>query len=495
VLRRPTHLFVALTLVAVLAAACGQGVQETAPTTAPSVTEPVDPTTSTTRDSGEFEPEPIEFEECGEGFECGTVEVPLDYDDPAGDTIEVAVLRSPAQDPDERIGVLLTNPGGPGASGLDYVAARPFPQEVLDRFDLIGWDPRGVGDTEPIGCGDTVPEFLAQDPSPDDEAERTALDGAAEAVADECAEEDGEILPHVGTADVVQDMDMIRRALGEDQISYAGYSYGTNLGLYYLDRFPENARAVVLDGVVDPSHDLTTFLSEQGVAIEGVLDEMLAACATDDRCPLDDAAASWDRVAAAVEEEPLPAEGPDVGPARLQVAGVYVTYQFSPDDRVALWEALVDAEAGDGQGLSDLASQYEDLGGFATYVAIECADLSPPGPQEYEQFAADLIAEAPRVGAGVANELLPCAFWPAESTLDPRPIVAAGSPPVLVVGTTGDNATPYEQAVEVAETLADGHLLTFDGPGHVASGRSECIDDAETRYLVDLDVPPDGTVC
>ena len=474
-------------------AACGDGVQVSSPST---TSAPPDGTTTTeSTDGGAFTPEPIEFDECGEGFECGTLAVPLDHDDPAGPTIDLAVLRSPAENPDERIGVLLTNPGGPGASGIDFAAARPFPQEVLDRFDLIGWDPRGVGESNAIQCGDAVPDFLAQDPGPEDRSEQEALDEAAEAVADECADEDGDLLPHMGTADVVQDMDLIRQALGEEQISYAGYSYGTALGLHYLDRFAEHARAVVLDGVVDPSADLTSFLTQQGQAIEGVLDEILANCTDDPRCPLDDAAATFDQVAAAVEEEPLPADDAEVGPARLQIAAVYATYQFSEDDPVALWEALADAEQGDGQGLSDLATAYEDLGGFTSYAAVNCVDSEIPDPEGYQQFAEDLTAAAPRIGSGVANELLPCAYWPAEPSLEPHEVVAEGSPPVLVVGTTGDNATPYEQAVAVADALAEGHLLTFDGVGHVASGRSACIDDAEARYLIDLDVPPDGTVC
>ena len=477
---------VLLLLVAV--SACGSGVQTTAPT-APGGPEGAG-TETTVRPTGS-----IDFTPCGSA-ECGMVTVPVDHAQPDGPTIDLSVVRVPAANPDERIGVLLTNPGGPGANGVDFALARPFPQEVLDRFDLIGWDPRGVGDSEPLECGDEVDPFLDLDPQPDDAGEQRALDRAARAVADECEAEDGELLPHIGTADVVQDMDAIREALGEDQISYAGFSYGTALGLGYVEQFPERTRAMVLDGVVDPTQGLTDFLLTQGEAIEAQVDSVLAACDDDPSCPLDDAAATYDRVATAIDDQPLPGGDGEVGPAELQTAVVYVTYEFSPGDDAALWQALADADAGDGQGLNDLAQQYYDLGAYTPYAAVECVDSPvPQGGAAYQEFADQLIAVAPRTGASVANELLPCAFWPAPPSGDPHEVTAPGSPPVLVVGNTGDAATPYQQAVDVADNLEQGRLLTLDAEGHVGSGRSQCVDDAVAQYLITLELPADGTVC
>jgi pimeloyl-ACP methyl ester carboxylesterase len=483
------------TALALALSACGSGVQSAQPADDAAVATTQAPTSDTTDSTSDVEaPAPsIDFSPCN-GGECGTVTVPLDADDPTGPTIDVAVARVPAADPDQRIGVLLTNPGGPGASGVEFALSQPFPQEVLDRFDIIGWDPRGVGGTEGLSCGDAVDPFLDIDPEPDSAAEQRELDDAARAVADECEASDGELLPHVGTADVVGDMDAIREALGEEQISYAGFSYGTALGLGYLERFPEHTRAMLLDGVVDPSQGFTDFLLTQGQAIEGQVNAILDACADDSSCPLDDAGATYDRVAAAVDESPLPGGDGSVGPAELQTGVVFATYGFSPPEDV--WQALADAEAGDGEAIAALAQQYYDLSGYTPYAAVECVDSPvPQGSEEFQAFADELIALAPRTGASVANELLPCAFWPAATTGEPHEVTAPGSPPVLVVGNTGDAATPYQQAVDVAANLAQGRLLTLDADGHVGSGRSDCVDDAVAQYLITLELPEEGTVC
>lgn len=477
-------------------AACGSGVQTAeAPDDAPPFSAPTDDTTATT--AGSAPQSTIDFGPCELGFgECSTVTVPLDHEDPDGPTIDVAVSRIPAADPDERIGVLLTNTGGPGASGIEFALAQPFPQEVLDRFDIIGWDPRGVGDTEGLTCGAEVDAFLDIDPGPDSRREQRQLDQAAQAVADECEQTDGELLPFVGTRDVVQDMDAIREALGEEQISYAGYSYGTALGLGYLEQFPDRVRAMVLDGVVDPTQDLEGFLLVQGQAIEEQVNALLDGCDDDPSCPLDDARATYDRVAAALDEAPLPGGDGEVGPSELQTGAVLATYGFNGNDDQLLWQALADADAGDGDAIAALAQQYYDLSSYTPYAAVECVDSDvPQGSEEFQAFADQLIELAPRTGASVANELLPCAFWSAPPSGDPHEVTAPGSPAVLVIGTTGDAATPYQQAVDVAENLEDGHLLTLDAVGHVGSGRSTCVDDASAAYLIDLTLPAEGTTC
>ncbi len=482
--------------VGLVVTACGSGVQTTDVADGGATPSSV-ATNGTTATTGATAGATIDFAPCDVGFgECGTVTVPLDHEDPDGPTIDVAVSRIPAANPAERIGVLLTNPGGPGASGIEFALAEPFPQEVLDRFDIIGWDPRGVGDTEGLTCGAEVDAFLDIDPGPDSNREQRQLDEAAQAVADECEQTDGDLLPFVGTRDVVQDMDAIREALGEEQISYAGYSYGTALGLGYLETFPERVRAMVLDGVVDPTQDLEGFLLVQGQAIEEQVNALLDGCDDDPTCPLDDAGATYDRVAAALDEAPLPGGDGEVGPSELQTGAVLATYGFNGNDAQALWQALADADAGDGDAIAALAQQYYDLSSYTPYAAVECVDSDvPQGSEEFQAFADQLIELAPRTGASVANELLPCAFWSAPPSGDPHAVTAPGSPAVLVIGNTGDAATPYQQAVDVAANLEDGHLLTLDATGHVGSGRSACVDDASTAYLIDLTLPAEGTTC
>ncbi|MEA2273225.1 MAG: hypothetical protein QOI98_1933, partial [Solirubrobacteraceae bacterium] len=209
-----------------------------------------------------FTPEPIAWTSCGGRLQCATLTVPLDYADPTGPKIELSLNKLPARKPDQRIGALLVNPGGPGASGVEFVAGGvDVRQAVLERFDIIGFDPRGVGASTPLPCGDTtVPTFRHVDSTPDTPEEQAALDAAAKAVATDCGANAGDLLAHVGTDDVVRDMDTIRLALGESQINYLGISYGSLLGLRYAQLFPQSARAIAVDGVIDPTQDLRSWL-------------------------------------------------------------------------------------------------------------------------------------------------------------------------------------------------------------------------------------------
>lgn len=438
----------------------------------------------------------IEWDSCGGGIECATLEVPLDYEAPDDAQISLSLVRVPADDEDERIGSLLVNPGGPGGSGVDFARFFRFSQDIHDRFDLIGFDPRGVGASAGLTCGDgVVDEFFALDSDPDSVGEQAALDQAAGAIASDCGADDGNLLAHVGSDDVVRDMDSIRRALGEDQISFYGFSYGTLLGARYAEMFPEQTRAIVLDGVVDPSHDFVEWLTEQTAGFERAIADVFAACAQHPACPENGAAAAYDEVLAEVEAAPLPAGGDNVlGPAELATAAIYVTYD--PGTWPDLYDGLVAALAGDGGPLHSLAADYHLFGSFTQYAAVECIDSPhPTGAEAFRAFAADLAAISPRFGPAIANELLACAFWPVEPVGDPQPVTAEGAPPILVIGNTGDAATPYEQAERVADTLETGVLLTHEGEGHTSYGTSSCVDDAVATYLIDLSPPAEGTVC
>jgi pimeloyl-ACP methyl ester carboxylesterase len=439
----------------------------------------------------------IEWSDCGDGADCGTLEVPIDYLDPTAGTLSLDLVRLPAGDPDRRIGPLLVNPGGPGGTGTDFARFFPWPDELAERFDIIGFDPRGVGGSDGLTCGgDLVDQFFALDSEPDDPQEQAALDGAAEAVAADCGTEDGDLLQYVGSVNVVRDMDSIREGLGEEQVSYLGFSYGTLLGALYADMFPEHARALVLDGVVDPAQDFREWLTAQTGGFERAMADVFAACPDDPACPPIGAAAAYDQVLARIETDPLPAgDGRELGPGDLATAALYVTYDPSgwPD----LYAGLSDALDGDGTSLYDLAEGYRSFGEFTQYAAVVCVDSPHPiGAQAFQSFADELEAISPRFGGAVANELLSCAFWPVDDVGDPQPLEAHEAPPILVVGNTGDPATPYEQAQRVAATLESGVLLTHEGQGHTSylSGNS-CVDDAVDAYLLDLTVPPDGTVC
>jgi pimeloyl-ACP methyl ester carboxylesterase len=498
----------ALAVVLLVVAACGGGTkpkvthQSVASSSASSgaATETSSTNGSAVSGTNGFVPHPVAWHACDDDSEldCATVDVPLDYADPDGETISLALDRRRARDPDNKVGSLLVNPGGPGGSGVDFIKGGVgFTSEVSDRFDIVGFDPRGVGGSGEVPCAkETIDDLRAADSSPDTPAEQQQLDDAAQAVADDCAKNAGTLLPHIGTDDVVRDMDVIRAAVGDDKLTYAGFSYGTLLGLRYLALFPTHARAIYLDGVVDPEQDFVGFLTGQARAFESRVQQILDACpAGKSGCPDGGAAAAYDKIAAQVEVEPLKASrGKVVDPTALATAALYATYVESFAGN--LYRGLSQGLDGDGTALRAMADNYYDEGNFASYAGVECIDSPHPvGAAAFKAFADDLTAISPRFGGAIANELLPCAFWPASVHSVVGPVTAPDGPPTLVVGTTNDSATPYEQAVKVAKLLQHGRLLTYQGDQHTSYGASACTAEAAARYFVDLELPDDGTVC
>jgi pimeloyl-ACP methyl ester carboxylesterase len=453
------------------------------------------PSTTTTTTVALPPPQPIEWVACGSGFQCGSVRVPVDYADPASGTLDLAVVRNPASDPAQRIGSLVVNPGGPGASGVRRVR-RGFAitPEVATRFDVVGFDPRGIGASAPIGCGATVSAFRAEDLAPDSPVEAGQLAAAAQAVADECRASEGDRLGHLGTREGALDVEVIRRALGEERISFVGLSYGTLLGLRWAEAYPTSVRALVLDGVVDPQSTSVSASVNQVESIDDAVAAMDKDCAATPTCPVSavgGVGAAYDELARRLDTGELGAGG--VGPTQLAYAVFSATYGSSrwPE----LYRALRSGLDGDLAGVAAMARWFTGLVPYTSFAIVSCLDSPhPSGFEAWQRDADDLAQRSPRFGRIAANELLPCAFWP-EATSIPHRITASGAPPALVVGSTGDVATPFDQAVRVARALARATLLTVEIDGHIALGASACADAAIARYLVDLVVPPDGTRC
>ncbi len=441
-------------------------------------------------------PVPIVWAPCGDGFQCARTTVPVDYRSPGGATLEVALIKRPASAPEQRIGTLLVNPGGPGASGVRRVR-RGFTvsPEVAARFDIVGFDPRGVGESSPITCGGAVQAFRQTDLDPDDEAEEAALDAAARSVAEECAATEGERLPHLGTVEVAHDVEVIRRNLGEPQLSFVGLSYASLIGLLWAEAHPGSVRALVLDGVVDPAATGDATALAQVEVIDRSFAAMDDACAADPACPLTRVgrhlAEAYDELAARVEGGAGAATG--VGPTQLTYAVFSATY--GEERWPLLWEAVADGLAGDLSGVADLAGWFTGLVEYVPFALVTCLDAPhPSGFDAWQRDAARAATASPRFGATAANELLPCAYWP-DASREPAPVRAEGAAPILVVGTTGDVATPFRQAESVASTLRSGTLLRVEAEGHVAIGSDPCVDEAVTRYLVDLVLPPPPATC
>lgn len=442
------------------------------------------------------EPPPVTWVPCEDGLQCASVTVPVDYLDPGAGTLDLALVRRPASDPQRRIGTLLVDPGGPGASPVRRVR-RGFriSDEVAARFDIVGVDPRGVGGSTPITCGATVPALRAVDLDPDDPREELALEEAARAVAEECAATEGARLSHLGTREVVLDLEVVRRTLGDGPVTFVGLSYGTLVGLLWADAFPTSVRAMVLDGVVDPLAAGDALGLDQVDGVERAFRAMDDACAADPACPLTQRgttlAQAYDQLAASIEAGAGQTAG--VGPTQLVHAVFAATY--GAERWPGLWRAVADALDGRFAGLAEQARWYAGLVDYPPFALVSCLDAEHPEGFDAWQRAARLAADrSPRFGRTLANELLPCAFWP-QATLGPVDVRAEGAGPILLVGTTGDVATPIGQMTRVASALEGDRRLTVEGHGHIAIGSSPCVDEAVTRFLVDPAGAPEEQRC
>lgn len=462
-----------------------------------------EPTDDAPADSGA-----IDWQDDGDGWQQGYLEVPLDHDDPEGPTIDIAVVRRPADDPDERVGPLLINPGGPGAAGIEYAyyGELLFDDEILERFDIVGFDPRGVGASTQVTCGDDefFDEFTAADPVPDSPEERAEVQVLVEEFAANCDAESGDLLPYLDTVSTAKDMDLIRQALGDDQITYLGFSYGTFLGATYLELFGEHTRAAVLDGAY--SRSLTPLEMTQGQAIgfERTLDAFLASCRAEG-CTYaggDDPEVALFSILESIDARPIPVDDREltVGLAWTGVIQALYSELAWPSLDEALSEARFD---GDGTGLISLADDYNDRSSDGSYdnsnaafVTISCSDGESTEGLSDEDAAAQVLAAAPRIGPVFTAMPGPCDYWPFEPDPPTGPWSAPDAPPVLVIATTGDPATPYEWGVRAADELETATLLTVEGDSHTAYwGGNGCVDDAVDSYLLDLTVPAEGARC
>jgi pimeloyl-ACP methyl ester carboxylesterase len=447
------------------------------------------------------------------GSECGMLSVPVDYAKPDGDVAQIAMIRFKATG--EKVGSLIINPGGPGESGVEAAASMvaTLPQTVRDRFDLVGFDPRGVANSTPaVWCNsDADNDRLRADPQVDYSPEGVEhIESETKAFVQRCVDKMGkEFLANVGTTNVVKDLDAMRAALGDEKLTYLGYSYGTRIGAGYAEAYPQNVRAMILDGAVDPNADPIEANIRQAAAFQQAFDDYAADCATDPSCPLGtDPAKATDVYRGMVDplvENPAKTKDPRGLSHSDAIVGTILPL-YSPSLWRHLTQALTELKDGAGDTMLTLADLYMGRDAEGHYnnstdvrVAVNCVD-EPDVTDRAKIVEEDRRVRevAPFMSYGEFTGHAPlgtCAFWPVPPTSEPHEINVRGLPPILVVSTTNDPATPYQAGVDLARQLG-GTMVTFDGTQHtVVFQGNACIDDIAARYLVDVTVPPPDTRC
>ncbi len=450
-------------------------------------------------------------------YQCGTLNVPISYSDPGAGSLSLALVRLPASGPGPARGDIVMNPGGPGGSGVDFLEqnANGFPASLRSEFNLVSFDPRGVARSDPVACVSPaqIRRLLSLNPVPVGSSQINQVVAETKQFDAGCAANTSRLLlENMSTVDVAIDMDELRAALGQSKLTYLGFSYGTYLGAIYAQLFPSHVRAMVLDGALNPDLTNSEIDLDQAEAFELDLHDFFNWCDSNSTCESElpgNASTDYERLMTSLENgNTLHAEliasfgGDQTVDYGVAVIGVLASL-YSQQDWPELAQALQQAIGGDGSDLDAIALTYE---GFQpngslenideSNIAVNCLDHPvPTSISEYVSLAQQFAVKAPDFGAIEAWGSLSCAYWPVPPTGTPAPIHAPGAPPILVVGTTHDPATPYAWAQALASQLDKGVLLTRDGDGHTAYFSSTCVDNWADSYLTTLATPPPGTVC
>jgi pimeloyl-ACP methyl ester carboxylesterase len=442
----------------------------------------------------------LEWKSCSgdslDPLQCARLSVPFDYDNPSKGSFSLKLVKHPANIRTKRVGSMLVNPGGPGFGGTDLPenAESYFSTTLIDTFDIIGWDPRGTGESTPaVDCVDNYDKYFTDDPTPETEAEHQVLIDISKAFNAECQKKSGEILPYISTNATARDIDMIRAALGEEKITYFGFSYGSELGATWATMFPSTVRAAVLDGATDPTSNYMQGGLDQAKGFETEFTKFLAQCSANTKCPFynnGDAEGAFDELIKELDERPLVVSKNRASVNQTIAFTAVSQAMYSSTMWPELEVALRDAQKGDGAGLMSLFDSYYRRAPDGKYGneleafnAIMCLD--DPGPktvEETDSYIPKFLEAAPRLGISFTGGYT-CVFWPAKP--DPRiEITGEGAGPIIVVGTTGDAATPLASSQKMASTLEDGRLIVVSEDRHTGYGANDCVVSAVDNYLI-----------
>lgn len=508
-----------LAAVALLGASCGGGVGERAAQASPgpggagrsAATSTGSPATARAASSG-YAGGGLAWSACSgaagpSGYQCATLRVPLDYAHPARGTIPIALDRRVATDGAR--GSILVDPGGPGVSGVDFLAeAWPYIPAYLTRhWTIVGFDPRGVARSDPVTCGppSQLQAELTADPAPTTAAGFDALVALDRRFAAGCEARSGRLLAHVGTFDAARDMNRIREALGERELTYLGFSYGTLLGTAYAELYPRKIRAMVLDGAIDPAIGPIASAEQQAAGLQQQLDAFFASCRSGD-CgwhPRGSPQSAFESLVARVRRRAVPVAGSggqSVGLAVLLYGTASALY--TPSSWPGLGRALSSLARGDGGPILSMFDSYvgrRPNGTFANTdeaeTAIDCATTPAPTLAQIRAAAPAARAASPVFGLLDLYGEAGCSVWPVGASGPSGPVHAPGSPTIVVVGATHDPVTPYAWAKGLAAQFPHGVLVTRDGGGHTSYFQSSCVRRVVDRYLVTTVAPRPGTVC
>jgi pimeloyl-ACP methyl ester carboxylesterase len=472
-------------------------------------------------DLATYENQKLDWSVCYDDFECADLRVPIDYADLKVGTFKIALLRYKAQDQKNRIGSLIVNPGGPGGSGADYAynAEYIFDPDVLDRFDIVGFDPRGVDRSAPIKClnDQETDAAYAADAKPDNEAELTQAIADAKSFIDKC-QSANKYLNHFSTAEAARDMDILRAALGDKKLNYLGKSYGTYLGTLYAQFFPDKVGRMVLDGAVNPNISILEQNISQAKGFDDALGAFITNCIKEDDCPLPknkiEATTKIVSIFTSAAANPLPRKRKMKNDDRsatesLIVLGTASALYDDVDGWPKLRTAISEGLQGYGDTFLDLVDQYTDRSPDGTYVSneldsgaiIDCLDW--PDTRTIEENKGDakkFTDAAPIFGPYLAYTNIACKYLtpPTKDKLTRKnnKITSINTAPVIVIGTTRDPATPYEWSVGLSKIFTASKLISLNADGHTGQGRgSACVDDAVDKYLLQGISPKKNLIC
>jgi len=503
--RRLAVVATAVTLALALAA-CAAPAARTTSTPAP---------TDVSAELQPFYTQELAWTACEDEMQCATATAPLDWTDPARDSIDLALIRHPAGN-GKPLGSVLVNPGGPGGSGYDFIADSldyAVSKRLSDTFDIVGFDPRGVNRSSAVLCH-TDPAQLdsfVYDITPGEigsDAWIAAAEDANGAYGQQCAANTGDLLGYVDTVSAARDLDLLRNVLGDKKLNYLGFSYGTLLGATYAELYPENTGRLVLDGALDPTSTNFDVSLTQAEGFESALRAFLADCADADDCPFDGSVdESMTKIRTLLDRldaSPIRnSDGRELGSNSMTSAIVLPLY--SKDNWPYLRQLFASVMKGDATVAFSLADSYNGRNADGSYLdnslearlAINCLDYASQGdPAVMRQQAAELERLAPVLGKQLSYGDVGCLRWPVKASTE-RPVIdGAGSDDILVVGTTNDPATPYAWAEALAGQLENGHLVSYTGEGHTAYNKSNaCVDDTVDDYFIDGTVPSADPEC